>query len=183
MAEQNFCTNCGQEIGEGARFCANCGSPADGNHGNVGTENLIGIIPGVSRKKGLFKSETFNILVTEKRMIFTLVTNEIMKEQATQLKGQGFLARLQGAASGEYITRRYHDIPPEQALKESPGNFSIDIAEVKKVKTKTGMSNPDNVHDSDGKLEIHTLREKFSFVLPAHSQVAAKMAFKNVGLS
>ena len=183
MAEKKQCTNCGQEIGEGAKFCSSCGSPVGGVQNSAAGENLVGIIPGVHRKKGLFGSETFNILVTDNRLVFALLTNDIIKEQAAQLKGQGFMARLQGAASGEYITRRYQDMPPEQALKESPGNFTITTSDVKKIKIKMGSANTGNVHDDDGKLEIQTNRDKLSFVLPAGSYPAAKTVLKNAGLA
>lgn len=29
-----FCVNCGQELVEGAKFCANCGKAVDGNSSN-----------------------------------------------------------------------------------------------------------------------------------------------------
>ena len=52
-------------------------------------ENLIGVIPGISRKKGLFKFESFHAVVTDRRIIFALLTNEIMKEVITRSMGLG----------------------------------------------------------------------------------------------
>lgn len=42
-------------------------------------------MPGISRKKGIFKIEAYHVVVREKRLIFAVVTSEAMKEEKNEL--------------------------------------------------------------------------------------------------
>jgi len=186
VQQKKYCTNCGSELAEGARFCASCGHPVPGEDptlpspadqaqssgSNQNGETLIGAATGLERKKGLFKTDTFTMIVTDKRLIFAKVTNEILKEQAAQLKGQGFMARMQASMSGDHITSRYDNIAPEQALAENSDNFAVDRSEIKKIKFNINLVDTDSKRDNDVKMEIQTVREKLQFKLRNHGRVA-----------
>jgi len=121
------------------------------------------------------------VVVTDKRIIFALLNNEILKEQAAQMKG-GFLSRLGSSMSGDYITKRYLEISPDQALSENPENFAVNRGEIKKVKLQEGSYDDDSARHSDGKLEIHTVRDKLSFNVTDRFYDATRKLFKTAGL-
>ena len=147
------------------------------------TENIIGVIPGISRMKGIFKVEAYHIVVTEKRLIFAIVTNQAMKEEAQKSSGKGFGGFLKTAISGNDLTPRYINMPPEQALHETPGNFSVDLSAIRKVKVEQGMEFLDDRKENEGKLIIETAGEKLSFILRNHYYKIARETLHKAGLS
>jgi len=213
VSEKKFCSNCGNPLESGARFCPYCGSPLSGVQSpqsvpvtapvasppqtapaapltqpasaTVSEEKLIGVIP-LSQRKGLFKFESFSLLVTEKRMIFALITNTIMKEQAAQLHSQGFAkglgSLLTSASATDYISKRYFFKSPEDALKENAENFAIDRSRIKKVKVHSGFIDTSGQSDNNGKLEIETLDKKLSFMLKDSDYSVAKAVLKQIGM-
>ena len=50
--------------------------------GPIPGEVVIGIIPNAARKKNIIMSDTFNIVVTNHRMICALLTSDLIKEVA-----------------------------------------------------------------------------------------------------
>lgn len=205
---KRFCTDCGKPLEPGTRFCGNCGKPVSGGTPpaaapaapvyaappvqNVPGERLIGIIPGVSRKKGLFGVEGFSVVVTEKRIIFAAVTNEMIKEAAKkESEGKGFLAGMLGAATVEYtFHKRYYDMAPEAVLAENSQNFAVELSRIKKVKVEEGRRLPREKgavihHDrwEDGKFEVQTAGDKYVFTLPHSSYDAAVEVMRKAGLN
>jgi hypothetical protein len=149
-------------------------------------EKLIGIIPAVSRKKGFISREAFNVVVTERRMIFAVMTQEMLKEEAKKVrKGGGLLGIFSAATVGYSLYERYLDMPPEAALKENPQNFFVDLNRIKKVKVKegrnltrgTGMSQYEESH-----LEIETAGEKYKFIVPHDFIDTAREVLRKAGL-
>jgi hypothetical protein len=190
--ERRFCINCGNPLEAGAKFCAYCGSPLSGAQSTSSSpsfplspprtpiapepaaplatapadnERIIGVIPGISRKKGMFKIEAYHVVVTEKRLIFALVTNQTTKEEAQKSSGKGFGSFLKTALSGNDMTQRYLSVPPEQSLHETPDNFDVVISRIRKVKIQKGGGYMDEGKEADGKLIIETVGDKLSFML------------------
>ena len=200
---KKFCTECGKPLEPGARFCGNCGktvsgvtppvaAPAALSGQNVSGESLIGIIPGVSRKKGLFSVEGFSVVITGKRIIFAAVTNEMIKEAAKkESEGKGFLAGMLGAATVGYnLHKRYYDMAPEAILAENPQNFAVELVRIKKVKVEEGRRLPREkgavIHVDrfeDGKFEVQTAGDKYAFNLPHSSYDAAVEVTRKAGLN
>jgi hypothetical protein len=158
-------------------------------------EALIGIIPGVTRKKGLFGVEALNAVVTNSRIIFAVQTNEMVREETARAgQGQGFFGKMAGAmAAGYNIWKRYLNIPPEQALRENPGNFAIYLNQIRRVKFDAGRTlfqkgpvsigvgvNRDN--DEPAHLEIETVAERLKFDVATHFQEQARNALRQAGL-
>ena len=88
-------------------------------------EGLIGVIPNASRKKGLIAMEVFNIIVTKQRMVFALMTSQMIKDAAASHRGEGVGGFFQAMGSGYTLWERYLQMPSEQALHENPNNFAV----------------------------------------------------------
>ena len=219
VAEKKFCTNCGNPIDTGARFCAYCGQSLNQIHSNAApanqieattsstsitpqpgiaantngpaakvdftpsVEQIVGVIPGISRKKGMFNYESYHIIVTPKRLIFAAVTNEIMKDEAQKSSGKGMGSYLKTALAGNDFTQRYLNMAPEQAMHESPENFGVDLSSIRKVKIEKGTLYLDGRKQDEGKLIIETVGDKFSFMLRNNYYDIARQLIQKVGLA
>ena len=178
------CPHCGAAIEPGSRFCNRCGgaltaapSPAQPASG----ESIVGIIPNVGIKKGLFKADAYNLVLTPQRLVFARLTSEMLKEASSEAKeqakeqGKGFFGQW-GAmiSSNSSIVDRYLQMPVEAILAENPDSFSIPLAEIKKAKTK---SNYDPESDQPDELIIEA-REKYKIRLKTTNAKQTKNALK-----
>jgi hypothetical protein len=214
----NFCSNCGSPLQPDAHFCASCGKPLAGPvqappppsyappppaytpaynpppQANI--EGLIGVIPAVSRRKGL-GMEAFNIVVTPRRMIFAVMTNDMLTKEAKKVgKEGGFFGGMFNAATvGLNFYKRYLEMTPDAALAESPQNFAVDRANIRKVKVAEGKeiqtyasmkANQGSIiknHQYDqGKLEIETAGVNYTLDLPASSMDMTVETLRRAGL-
>jgi hypothetical protein len=196
----------------GARFCAYCGNPIAGvplagssnpvtppvlianqpaspaspsqptTSSTPSGERVIGVIPGVSRKKGMFKIEAYHVVVTEKRLIFAIVTSEAMKQEAQKSSGKGLGGFLKTGSGGNDLTQRYLNLTPEQALHETSENYDIDLSRIRKVKIEKGMESSDNSKENDGKLVLETVGDKLSFSLRNHYVDKGREVLRKTGL-
>jgi hypothetical protein len=152
-------------------------------------------LPALSRKKGFFGNEIYNAVVTNGRIVFALQTNEIVKQQAAQAgEGRGFLGKMAGAmTAGFNIWKRYLNMPPEQALRENPQNFSINLGQIRRVKYDAGRTifkkgaftvgaSINRDEDEPAHLEIETMAEKMKFDVPTHFQEEVRTVLKQAGL-
>jgi hypothetical protein len=209
VQNKRFCTKCGSPVSPDDQYCGSCGNkisstpsvssvmtpsaapestpkvsqvPSE-SHG----EQLLGIIPSVSRKKGLFNFETFNIVVTDKRMVFALMTNDMIKEAAKQAgKDGGFFNSLANAMTiGYTYYKKYSDVPPDTVLNETPGNFSIDLNKIKKMRLSEGRRIRGQDHREyyeNSRLDFETPGAKYSLSLPRNFHDAASDILHKTGL-
>ncbi len=98
-------------------------------------EKVVYIIPNLTYKKGMFKSASVNLVVTDKRLIVAHITKEMLKE--ARKEAGGF---LRGITSGFTLYKKYYEMEPEKILQETADNFSIPISEIKEIKLKSGDS-------------------------------------------
>ncbi len=148
-------------------------------------EKLIGIIPCVSRRKGLLGTEGFNIVVTDKRMIFAIMTSGMVQEEAKKEGKGGFLSGMVGAATAGYtLHKRYLTMPPEAALKENAQNFSVELGSVKKAKVEEGRAKRGTgiAAYEESHVEIATSSDKWKFTIPHQFVVAAQETVRKAGL-
>jgi quercetin dioxygenase-like cupin family protein len=161
MSEQpRFCEACGGPLGLGARFCGRCGqaakplgqtaaaavaapaqapSPAPAAP-PTSAEPIAGVIPALQRRKGLLGYQSFNLIVTPRRLVFTLMTQQMMNDAVRQAndeakqQGKGLLARM-AAQMGwlNVVVRRYASMPVDMALAEQPDNFFVLTSQMRKV--------------------------------------------------
>jgi quercetin dioxygenase-like cupin family protein len=106
-------------------------------------EPIVGVIAGLQRRKGLLGYETFNVVVTPGRLVFALMTQQMMNDavrqaqQEAKSQGKGLLGQM-AAQMGwlSIMSERYHATPVEQALTERPENFFIPNNQIRKVKVE-----------------------------------------------
>lgn len=165
---------------------------APGMADTVPAEPVLGVIPAISRKKGLLSVESFNVVVTGQRLVFAVMTNDMVREEVQREGNAGFLAAM---TVGYTFYKRYLNMTPDAALKENPQNFAVDISQIRKVKIFAGREIKDYHsikanrgsliklrQNEKGKLEIETMREKLSFDVPNTSMDTALDALDNAGL-
>jgi hypothetical protein len=219
---KRFCTSCGAALTTDDRFCGSCGKPLAVNAPTppapvppvyqtppvyqappvqpvappAYTEAIYGAIPAVSRRKGL-GVEGFNVIVTQRRMIFAVMTNEMISQAAKQAGKEGgfFGGMLNAATVGYTFYKRYLTMAPDAALAENPQNFTIELGGVRKVKVTEGneiktyasiKANQGSIikqhRYENGKLEIETVGQRYSFDLPGSSVEMALETLQKAGL-
>jgi hypothetical protein len=205
-AERRFCSNCGQPVSPGARFCAACGTalafpaaePAapPPSRPTFSQSNSLPVMPPsepvlgaflAGRKTGMFTQESMHVIVTNRRLIFAAFTNEMVKQGAKEEGKGGFLAGMLGAATlGYHYYKRYLNIPPDSALRENPQNFALERATIRKVKLEMGRRQVDKTRHIEqyeaGKLEIETTGSKHTFSIPHDFHNLAASALRQAGI-
>lgn len=220
MVQSNkFCTNCGSFLDPAWRFCGSCGQPLAAGNVSGSTpstpypatpqppvfnppatpgEKLLGVVPAVSRKKGIMAVEGFNVIVTDTRLIFALMTNEMIKEEVQRASkgGAGFFSGIAAAVTaGSTFYKRYLIMSPDAALAENPDNFAVNLSSIRRVKIEAGKelktyqsmkANQGSIikrYDyENGKFELETGSETLKFELPGSSLDMAVDAMKKAGL-
>jgi hypothetical protein len=211
--ERHFCSSCGKPVEPGDKFCGSCGGtlkvtaaplastipaapqatpaphsapqPAAAPPVNTG-EAVIGVIPA-SRKSGMFSQEGLHIVVTEKRLICAVFTNEMIKQAAKEEGKSGFLSGMIGAATVGYTYyKRYLSMAPEAALKENAQNFAVGKESIQKIKLVLGKRQTDRNRHVDvyepSKLEIESSGGKYSWTVPNNFHEMASTALRQAGL-
>jgi hypothetical protein len=148
--------------------------------GPIPGEVVIGVIPNAMKKKNLISSETFNIVVTNHRMICALLTSQMIKDAAASHRGEGVGGFFKAMGAGYTLWQRYLQVPPDVALQENPGNFAIYMNQIRRVKYKAdkvlfskgafsvgfkgGFGGGDDDDDKNTKpLEIETMSGNYKF--------------------
>ncbi len=151
-------------------------------------ERILAVIGGLTRVGGFMgvKQKAYSLIITDRRLVFAELTKETMSALTSQARGaakaegKGFLGQLgaQFRAPSNYHDR-YWQMPPDSALAESPDNFAIDRALIKKVKFKTGRV--DDTHTQSDEVTIKTTSDKYKLQVSG-SLSAVKEAFREAGL-
>lgn len=161
-------------------------------------EMIIGIIPNATKKKNLIMSETYNIIVTNHRMICALMTSEMIKEESARHRGEGVGGFFKAMGSGYNLWQRYLQMPPEIALQENPGNFAIYMSQIRGVKFKPdtvlfskggvsvgfkgGFGGGDDDDKNTKPLEIDTIAGKYKFEINDMYQQQIAETLRKAGL-
>jgi hypothetical protein len=192
-----FCHNCGAPLEAEARFCGSCGhslvesppasvqapqpqpvapppinTPAPSFNQPVYAsappgERILGAVPVVF-KKSMFSQESYHIIVTERRLVVALATNEMLKEEAKKQSKGGFMSGMVGSMTiGFTFYKRYLDMDPDIALRENPQNYQIDRNQISRVRLQIGSHHRDPQRHTDNwgnsKLDIEAAGMKYSF--------------------
>jgi len=142
-------------------------------------EPVYGVIAGAQRRKGLFGTQTYCVIVTPQRLVFAELTSQMQKDavrdanEEAKAQGKGFLGRM--AAQWGWLQRmvdKYHAMPVEAALRETKDNFFILNSHVRKVSIQ-------EKRDAENDLASHYLvieanSGKYSFELKAGKPKEAK---------
>ena len=104
-------------------------------------EQVKGLIVGVRRKTGLFSSKAYNLVVTDRRIVFAELTKEMLQQAAADAareskeQGKGFLSRAWATAtSSRRVHQRHAEMEPQAVLSETPGNFDLALDHIKHVR-------------------------------------------------
>lgn len=183
MSQTNTCPSCGASITPESRFCPLCGKPVqvDANTppsmpivspessslpSSIPQEGVVSVIGMVTRKTGIFSSELYHMVITEKRLILALQTredqaNDVKKarEKAKQ-EGKNLLGQI-GAQMATRSGEKYLNTSPDLILRENPKNFAFSFDDIIKVSVFSGDSE-DNSPDS---MEIKTAAQKMKFTI------------------
>ena len=91
--------------------------------------------------------DTYNLIVTDHRSIFSKLTNEMMNKtiQARRAKaeseGKGFFGKWKAQMQGfNTYTDYYQGMTPDQILHEGKENFSVDNSTIRGLKIKEESS-------------------------------------------
>lgn len=111
-------------------------------------EQVHAVIPNATLKAGFLgmKSKAYILVLTQRRVVFVRTTSAMMKQmvndahEGAKSEGKGFFGRW-GAQITAYsaFAQRYLEMPPEQALAESPENFALERRE--EVQHRLGRRN------------------------------------------
>jgi hypothetical protein len=170
--ERHFCPNCGADVLPGNQFCASCGKPVSGAaaaYPSASAEQIAGFIPNAERKQGMFKTETFNIIVSDRRFVFAIMTSQMIRQHVKDDSKKGFFSGVIGALTvGNDYYKKYADMSPEDALKENPGNFAVVFNTIRQVRIVEGhnrtVGHGTPVYD-DSYIEIDTTAGKHKFIV------------------
>jgi hypothetical protein len=166
--------------------------------GPIPGEAVIGIIPNATKKKNLILSETFNIVVTNHRIICALLTSQMIKDAAASHRGQGVGGFFKAMGSGYTLWQRYLQVPPDVALQENPANFAIYMNQIRKVKFKAdkvlfnkgafsvgfkaGFGGGDDDDKTTRPLEIETMSGNYKFEINDMHQQQVAETLRKAGL-
>ncbi len=127
-----------------------------------GGERFIGIIPGTYKWTMFGGRDWFNILVTDKRLVFDLITDTTLPWD-------------------EYAKKQ-----TEEILSLNKGNFSIELSKIKSFEFISG----ENINhlcgkyeEINGEMQLQTPKVKYSFYVPVRHLRAARDILSKVGLS
>jgi hypothetical protein len=107
-------------------------------------ENICFIVPNLIVLKSFGRSDTYNLIVTEYRSIFAKLTTDIMnatvkvRRSKAEAEGKGFFGKWAAQMKGfnTYIDH-YQNFSPEQALKETAGNYAIENNTIQKIRVSS----------------------------------------------
>jgi hypothetical protein len=146
-----FCQECGTPVKAENKFCPNCGyklEPVAAPQQRSATyapqpaqETIRVIIPNLMKSKSFGRTDTYNLIVTDRRSIFAKLTSEIMNETVkmrrskADAEGKGFFGKWKAQMQGfNTYTDWYVDKTPDYALGETHGNWAVDNSAIGNVR-------------------------------------------------
>lgn len=108
-------------------------------------ETVLGVVPHMKLKTGLFSSKEFTLVVTNQRVIFASLSKEMVKQahqeavEKSKAENKGYWERsMMGYAAVNQISAAYESMHPEEIIGEHPDNFFVPGQYIKKVTFKLG---------------------------------------------
>lgn len=151
------------------------------------SEEIVGVIPAVRRKTGVFSSKTYSLVATNRRLIFAELTNKMLKQAAedaireSKEQGKGFFARTAATAtSSQRIYNRYRQMTPEEILEETPGNYAIEYRDISSIKIRHGMFREEQGQYDNDEMHIKTNREKIKCIFEYSNSREAKKLLRGL---
>ena len=106
-------------------------------------EVVIGVIPSAKTKTGMFSTAAYTLVVTNYRLIFARMTNDLVKQNTERVRaeakagGAGFFGQWGAPLKAAFaFAQRYLAMEPAAILAESPGNGFVDPSQVRQLKVE-----------------------------------------------
>jgi hypothetical protein len=181
-----LCGSCGAAISSTTKFCGSCGAavntvPLGGGDASfrpappvtAGGEEVIGVIANARKVKMFGASwDTWNIVVTTRRMIMVQMTaamlNAAVAEAQAQAKaeGKGFFGIMKDQLSAQFrYAVRYETMNPDLALMETPGNIAVENARITAIKMKLRDTGSTNMEYTEFKMVVESPDGKFEYMM------------------
>jgi hypothetical protein len=198
-----FCTNCGAPLHSGIRFCGQCGAPvlstpaAPAYQAPAGPmvaapypppvpEPVLAMVLGLQRRKGLIGVDTMNLVATPARLIFAMVTKQMMKEAVVTARneakgrGKGFLGQVAAQMGWQnVIGRQYGTMPVDAILTRYPGSFAVPNAQVTQIYFhKSSMD--DDGGSYPARMIVQTTGSELEFSLRGTGMSDARQALRQI---
>ncbi|MBN1622881.1 MAG: zinc-ribbon domain-containing protein [Clostridia bacterium] len=174
----NFCSNCGTKLAEGAKFCKNCGTKvATAETPQIPVEkpreaNTTKLAVPANYKKGILSLKGCTLVFTDSELIVAITDKKIMNEHIASVReessGQGFFKKTAAVMkSGYTFTDRYYSMTADAIKSETPDNFTLPFNIIESLRYKRSVTNygVDNTTTSSTppSLVIKTTGGKLSF--------------------
>jgi predicted amidophosphoribosyltransferase len=181
-----FCGACGAAITGTTKFCGSCGAavntaPSGGGDSSfrpsapvaAGGEEVMGVIANARKVKFLGASwDTWNIVITNRRMIMVQMTqamlNAAIAEAQAQAKaeGKGFFGIMKDQLSAQFrFAVRYETMNPDMALAETPGNLSVENARITAINMKLRDTGSAEIEYTEFKMVVESADGKSEYMM------------------
>ena len=187
--DSNFCDRCGTNVASYSGTADGAGAEIPVDSAGVETlvtefteirsdinqytnEKTLGIIPVLKKPKSFGRWDTFAMVITDQRSIFPQITSQMLKEAVVEAQrkgkeeGKGFFSRWTDQLKATFnFSQRYWNIPPEDILQETPGNFTIENVDIReiKVKRKEDYRGDDGVSQTYTEIKIDSRIGEFKY--------------------
>jgi hypothetical protein len=127
-----------------------------------------------ARKVKMFGAswDTWNIVVTSRRMIMVqmtaaMMTAAVVEAQAkAKAEGKGFFGIIKDQMSAQFrFAVRYETMNPDMALAETPGNIAVENARITAINMKLRDTGSGNMEYMEFKMVIVSSDGKFEYMM------------------
>jgi len=148
-------------------------------------EEVVGIVPHVIEPTGRIQTKQNTIIVTNQRLIVAQFTAQMMQEALAQSKAKGGKGLFGSLLAGRVLnpgdivnyTEKYWSMKPDSIVSECPGNVSLEIEGITKVRVNHEVGKPrdDDSHIGFDRylLAIDSIQGQYSYVFDADPQDVA----------
>jgi hypothetical protein len=134
---------------------------------------VIGVVAYVRKMKMFGASyDTWNLVVTSRRMIMVQMTASMLTAAVAQAQaqakaeGKGFFGIMKDQLSAQFrYAVRYETMNPDMALAETPGNIAVENARITAIKLKLRDTSSGNMEYTEFKVIIESSDGKFEYMM------------------
>ncbi len=140
-------------------------------------EKILAVVPMATKPKLFGMGDTYTIVCTDQRTIFAKLTNQMMKDAANEAQekgkeeGKGFFSRWGSQIKSTMsYHNRYWEMPPDEILGQTEGNFDLSHASLNKVKAKRKVHKDESHYQEETELTFEGPTGKMKFKLDNYSK-------------
>ncbi|MFW6176485.1 MAG: hypothetical protein ACOC40_02170 [Thermoplasmatota archaeon] len=129
---------------------------------------MTGVIPDL--RTGMFGNKSYNLVVTNQRLIFAEFNNELMKKDREKAmanaQNSGFFGKMKASIGSSFsFHERYYNMDPETILRESPNNFEMRPEQIQSIKLRSSQYGAEHSGKNINKMKIKWAggKDKYNF--------------------